>query len=218
MQLLRLGLLTLTNPIWSSPISSNEMWKGLKHWSACTSYHTGCCRLKVLVNWQVQDRKIGWVSCYAYHLIAINHGAHNNSQRIFDGSRFTVNRRMTLEYATGDAQKGPVLLESPLKGMMSNSKLHHTIMLWIPGEGNSEWHEKESQEAQDAETWRPDKLTTDFDNGHLTDPWSSVTQVRPNETFSHFVRRNGNNQTGLDKVGMHRSDYFPKCENFKTST
>ena len=28
-----------------------------------------------------------------------------------------------MEYATGDAQKGPVLLESPLKGMISSSKL-----------------------------------------------------------------------------------------------
>ena len=43
---------------------------------------------------------------------------------IFDGSRFTTNRRMTMEYATGDVQKG-------MKGMMSNSKLHHTIMLWM---------------------------------------------------------------------------------------
>jgi len=37
----------------------------------------------------------------------------------------------TMEYATGDAKKGPVLLETPLKGMISNSKLHHTIMLCI---------------------------------------------------------------------------------------
>ena len=37
----------------------------------------------------------------------------------------------TTEYATGDPQKGPVLLESPLKGMILNSKLHHTIMLWM---------------------------------------------------------------------------------------
>ena len=29
----------------------------------------------------------------------------------------------TMEYATGEAQKGPVLLESPLKGMISSSKL-----------------------------------------------------------------------------------------------
>ena len=36
-----------------------------------------------------------------------------------------------MEYATGDVQKGPVLLASPLKGMISNSKLHHTIMLWM---------------------------------------------------------------------------------------
>ena len=28
-----------------------------------------------------------------------------------------------MEYATGDAQKRPVLLESPLKGMISSSKL-----------------------------------------------------------------------------------------------
>ena len=42
---------------------------------------------------------------------------------IFDGSRFTINK-MTMEYATGDVQKG-------MKGMMSKSKLHHTIMLWM---------------------------------------------------------------------------------------
>ena len=48
---------------------------------------------------------------------------------IFDDSRFTLNRIMG--YATGDMQKGPVLLESPLRGMTSNTKLHHTIMLWM---------------------------------------------------------------------------------------
>ena len=36
-----------------------------------------------------------------------------------------------MEYATGDAQNRPVLLESPLKGLISNTKLHHTIMLWM---------------------------------------------------------------------------------------
>ena len=36
-----------------------------------------------------------------------------------------------MEYATGDVQKGPVLLESPLKGIISNSKLHPTIMMWM---------------------------------------------------------------------------------------
>ena len=36
-----------------------------------------------------------------------------------------------MEHATGDPQKGPVLLELPLNGMISNSKLHHTIMLWM---------------------------------------------------------------------------------------
>ena len=34
-----------------------------------------------------------------------------------------------MEYAAGDVQKGPLLLESPLMGTISNSKLHHTIML-----------------------------------------------------------------------------------------
>ena len=34
----------------------------------------------------------------------------------------------TMEYAT---RPGPLLLESPLMGMISNSKLHHTIMLWM---------------------------------------------------------------------------------------
>ena len=32
-----------------------------------------------------------------------------------------------MEYAAGDVQKGPVLLESQLKGMISNSKLHHAV-------------------------------------------------------------------------------------------
>ena len=55
----------------------------------------------------------------------------------------------TMEYATGDVQKGAVLLESPLKGMISNSKLHHTIIFGCsrhrhPGEGDSEQHEKKS--------------------------------------------------------------------------
>ena len=52
---------------------------------------------------------------------------------IFDGSRFTLNRRMdnrVCYVATGDVQKGPVLVEQPLKEMVSN-KLHHTIMLWM---------------------------------------------------------------------------------------
>ena len=44
----------------------------------------------------------GWVSCYVHH-IAINHGVHNNNQR-------TLSTRMTMEYVTGDAQEGPVLL------------------------------------------------------------------------------------------------------------
>ena len=34
-----------------------------------------------------------------------------------------------MEYTAGDVQKGPVLLETLLMGMISNSKLHHTIML-----------------------------------------------------------------------------------------
>ena len=53
----------------------------------------------------------------------------------------------TMEYATGDVQKGALLLESPLKGMISNSKLHHTIICGCsrhPGEGNSEEHEKKN--------------------------------------------------------------------------
>ena len=41
-----------------------------------------------------------------------------------------------MEYATGDAQKGPVLLESPLKGMISCKQ---------QTAGNSERHEKMSQ-------------------------------------------------------------------------
>ena len=51
-----------------------------------------------------------------------------------------------MEYATGDAQKGPVLQESPLKGMISNCTMH-TIMLWMShaGEGDSERHKKKSQ-------------------------------------------------------------------------
>ena len=32
-----------------------------------------------------------------------------------------------MEYAAGDVQKGPVLLESQLKRMISNSKLHHAV-------------------------------------------------------------------------------------------
>ena len=49
---------------------------------------------------------------------------------IFNGSWFSPSiGGWTMEYATGDAQKGPVLLESPLKGMISNNKLHHAIML-----------------------------------------------------------------------------------------
>ena len=30
-------------------------------------------------------------------------------------------------YATGDAKNGPVLLGSPLKGIISNTKLHHIM-------------------------------------------------------------------------------------------
>ena len=36
-----------------------------------------------------------------------------------------------MEYAAGDVQKGPVLLESQLKGMISNSKLHHAVGVYL---------------------------------------------------------------------------------------
>ena len=55
-----------------------------------------------------------------------------------------------MEYATGDAQKGPVLLELPLNGMISNSKLHHTHnhavdVVDTQVKGDLERHEKRSQ-------------------------------------------------------------------------
>ena len=54
-----------------------------------------------------------------------------------------------MEYVTGDVQKGAVLLESPLKGMISNRQQtaphNHAACSRHPGEGNSKQHEKKSQ-------------------------------------------------------------------------
>ena len=67
-----------------------------------------------------------------------------------------------MEYAAGDVQKGPLLLESQLKGVISNSKQHHTIMLWVS--------------------------THHYFLHYLYSKCVTCTKVGPNVTFSHFVR------------------------------
>ena len=71
------------------------------------------------------------------------------------------------------------------------------------------------------------KVTSEFDSGHLTIQTfiSSLThlvvntlsvnytKVRPNGTFSHFVRRNGIRQSGIIQSGKtpirHCAEIFP---------